>query len=158
MKPSSPVAEVRSILETAGFRAALEFLNQRVPHRYTIVYRFDGEAFYGMVVVDKLAQPVPSLFNRVPFVDSFCQYTVAEGEFSTPASLQDHRLEGHLHRANVQSYCGLPLTDPSGALYGTFCHLDLVPQTIGDAEYSFLQKAVLVLGEFLPATSELTGS
>ncbi|SFQ75256.1 GAF domain-containing protein [Variovorax sp. OK605] len=156
MNPS-PLAQLQLILQSTGLRAGLEFLNRRVPHRYTIVYKFDGDAFYGMVVVDKLGEPVPALFNKVPFDDSFCRYTVGEGVFSTACSPQDSRLDGHIHQANVQSYCGLPVTNPQGGLYGTFCHLDMVPQSLGDEEFAFLQEAAALLGGYLPETSELTG-
>jgi GAF domain-containing protein len=153
---SAPLAQLQCLLENAGLRAALEFLNKRVPHRYTIVYKFDGEAFYGMVVVDKLKEPVPALFNKVPFIDSFCQYSVDEGAFWTSDALRDRRLDGHIHQAAVQSYCGLPLTQPGGKLYGTFCHLDMVPQALSDDEFAFLQRAAAQLSDYLPALSELS--
>ena len=149
-----PISDFRHVLDNGGLRAGLEWLNNRVPHRYTVVYRFDGSAFYGMVVVDKLKEPTPLLFKKVPLKDSFCQYSIGEGVFRTEASLEDRRLDGHMHQANVQSYCGLPLTDPSGVLYGTFCHLDMVPQVLNDEEYSFLESAVRVLGGYLPVKSE----
>lgn len=149
----SPLLDLRNTLDSAGLRAGLELLNQRVPHRYTVVYRFDGETFYGLVVIDKLKEPAPTLFNKVPFRDSFCQYTVGEGEFRTAASMSDARLAGHIHQANVQSYTGLPLTDSKGELYGTFCHLDLIPQPLSDSEFAFLQSAVVLLGGYLPDTA-----
>lgn len=80
---------------------------------------------------------------------------VGAGQFTTCASMQDQRLDSHLHHASVQSYCGLPLTDVRGELYGAFCHLDFVPQELSDAEFAFLQKAVARLGGYIPARSEL---
>ena len=154
----SSLEDLRAILETSGLRPALHFLNGRVPHRYTIVYRFDGEAFYGMCVVDKLREPVPALFIKVPFQDSFCQYTVADGAFKTNDTMRESRLAGHLHQVTVQSYCGLPLLDPAGALWGTFCHLDTAPQVMSEAEYEFLQHAMALLGQHLPIASELADS
>lgn len=151
MNLSSPLSDPRRTLESEGLRAGLEFLNRRVPHRYTVLYKLDGKAFHGLVVIDKLREPAPVLFNEVPFEDSFCQYTIGEGEFRTAASLNDARLDGHIHRGNVQSYTGLPLTDSKGDLFGTFCHLDLVPQALSDDEFEFLQRAVILLGGFLPA-------
>lgn len=121
--------------------SGLELLNKRVPHRFTIIYRFDGEAFFAIAVVDKLKEASPALFSRVPFEDSFCRFTVTAGQFLTAASMDDRRLDGHLHQANVQSYIGLPLTCPNGDLYGTFCHVDFVPQAIDDSEFSFMQVA-----------------
>ncbi len=155
MNHALTLAELRHTLEQSGFRAGLEFLNRRVPHRYTVVYRFDGEAFYGMALIDKQREPAPELFKRVPFSDSFCQYTVGDGVFRTDASLEDCRLDGHMHQANVQSYVGLPLMHRGGTLYGTFCHLDVLPQNLGDDEYAFLQQAVMLFSDYLPTVSEL---
>lgn len=158
MNSSSPLLVLRSTLESAGLRAGLEYLNRRVPHRYTIIYKFDGDAFYGMVVVDKLKEPIPVLFKKVPFEDSFCRYTLEAGVFQTQASMQDYRLDGHLHQATVQSYTGLPLTNAKGDFYGTFCHLDTIPQPLSDEEFAFLQRAAALLGAYLPAVSELANA
>lgn len=128
----------------------LTWLNRRVPHRYTVVYRFDGEAFYAMALVDKQGEAMPDLFVRVPFEESFCQFSVGIGQFKTADSMNDHRLDGHMHQATVQSYIGLPLTRPKVGLYGTFCHLDLAPQHISDSEFEFLQQATALIAEHLP--------
>ena len=121
-----------------------------------MVYRFDGDAFYAVEVVDKQGEPAPTLFSRVPFDDSFCQFSIGLGEFRTADSINDARLDGHTHQANVQSYVGLPLLKPQGGLYGTFCHLDFVPRILSEDEYAFLQEATTVLAQHLPVT-ELAG-
>lgn len=151
----SSIAKLRQILEISGLQAGMEFLNNRVPHRYTVVYKFDGVAFYGMLLVDKQQERSPELFKRVPFEDSFCQYTVDDGVFRTEASLDDSRLDGHIHQTTVQSYTGLPLTNSKGELYGTFCHLDTQPQSLSEDEYAFLQRAVALMGGHLPTISQL---
>lgn len=140
---------LQTTLETEGLNAALEGLNRRVPHRYTVIYRFDGDAFYSVAVFDKQGEPPPVLFKRVPFTDSFCQFTVGEGEFRTENSMGDRRLDGHIHQANVQSYTGLPIDDASGNLYGTFCHLDMVPRKLDESEFVFLKQATRVLSKYL---------
>lgn len=152
---SSSLLQLQRVLEASGLQAGLEMLNQRVPHRYTVVYRFDGDAFYAVAVVDKLDEAPPELFNKVPFEDSFCQFSVGRGEFKTSDSLQDHRLDGHVHQADVQSYVGLPLTEPAGGLYGTLCHLDFVPQPLSEGEFAFLQEAALLVAQHLPAAQAL---
>ncbi len=143
------LSALQATLETEGLNAALEGLNGRVPHRYTVIYRFDGDAFYSVAVYDKKGEPPPVLFKRVPFVDSFCQFTVGQGQFRTENSLCDRRLDGHIHQANVQSYTGLPLEDATGNLYGTFCHLDMVPQPLDESEFSFLKQATRLLSKYL---------
>ncbi|RZJ01679.1 MAG: hypothetical protein EOP39_23440 [Rubrivivax sp.] len=145
--------ELQHALKEGGLMGGLTWLNRRVPHRYTVVYRFDGEAFYTIALVDKLGEPMPDLFVRVPFEDSFCQFSIGIGQFKTADSVKDQRLDGHLHQATVQSYVGLPLTRPLVGLYGTFCHLDLVPQVISDTEFAFLQQAAPLVAEHLPATT-----
>jgi GAF domain-containing protein len=157
MNLNESLTALQRALDEGGLRAGLELLNKRVPHRFTVVYRFDGQAFYGVIVVDKQNDP-PDLFNKVPFVDSFCRYTVDEGVFKTADSVRDCRLDGHIHQANVQSYIGLPLTDGVGDLYGTFCHLDFVPHEISEDEFAFMQKAAWRLAKYVPATRTLAGA
>ena len=147
---SNLLAELERVITQGGFRAGLKFLNDRVPHRYTVTYRFDGASFYAFDMVDKLEAPMPELFKKVPLAESFCQYTVADGVFKTDNSLAEPRLDGHIHQATVQSYIGLPLTNNHGDLYGTLCHIDAVPHHLTDDEHAFLNKAVSVLGKYLP--------
>ena len=64
-----------------------------------MIYRFDGEAFYGMSAVDKHGEPIPAVFHKVFFEDSYCQYTMDNGEFRTESSLSDSRLSGHIHQS-----------------------------------------------------------
>jgi GAF domain-containing protein len=144
------ILELKLSLAAGGLKGGLEFLNARVPHRFTALYKFERDSFKLMAFVDKMNQAVPDLFVSVPFDDSFCQYSVGLGEFVTTDAMGDKRLDGHIHQATVASYVGLPLTLPPDGLYGTFCHLDLVAQQVSDDEFAFLQKAALVLARNLP--------
>jgi hypothetical protein len=146
--------QLKQVLQQAGLLAALAFLNQRVPHRYSVVYRLEGGQFCAVAVHDKQNEEPPELFKRVPFTDSFCQFSVADGAFRSENTLQDHRLDGHVHQATVQSYTGLPIKDVRGGLYGTFCHMDLAPQQLDESEFAFLQTAIPLLAPHLPAARE----
>jgi GAF domain-containing protein len=150
MDHALPLAQLQIALAEGGLHSGLEMLNKRVLHRFTVVYSFDGEFFRSVDVIDKLGQPAPELFRKVPFEHSFCQYSVGVGEFKTADSMRDARLAAHIHRAAVQSYVGLPISKQGGGLYGTFCHLDLVPQQISDEEFEFLQEATATLAQYLP--------
>jgi GAF domain-containing protein len=41
---------------------------------------------------------------------------------------EDPRADGHPAQNTVLAYCGFPLTDEAGKVYGTMCHFDLVPR------------------------------
>lgn len=157
MTPTSALDELQRCLNAGGLSAGLEFLNKRVLHRFTAVYQFEGDAFKLMAMFDKLHEAVPDLLGFVPFDESFCQYSVGLGQFVTSDSMEDHRLDGHIHQATVASYVGLPLTRPQGGLYGSLCHFDLVRQRISDPEFAFLQEATPVVAQYLPLATAPAG-
>ncbi len=143
-----PLNELIKALDHGGLRAGLVFLNQRVPHRFTAVYKLENDVFRLQELVDKLDEPVSEMLQAVPFDDSFCQFAVALSEFVSINTAADSRLDGHKYQGVVGSYVGLPLTVMPTGLYGTFCHYDLVPQSISDDEFEYLQRATRVLPKY----------
>lgn len=147
-KDSSPLANFEAILQKQGLKAGLRFLNERVPHRYTSVYRLSQQRLRRLGFVDKLGGHGAEL-AELPFKDSFCEITVREGHFATTESASDGRLAGNPYQSMVGSYVGLPLVSPSDGLFGTFCHYDERGHPVSDTEFVFLQQAVRFLAVFL---------
>ena len=145
---NSDLSRFETLLSTEGLHAALKFLNQRVPHRFTAVYRLDDLVLRVVDMVDKDGLNDMQL-ESVPLGDSFCQFALRDGSFLTAGSGGDSRLDGHPYQGVVESYVGLPLARADGELFGTFCHFDLAGRPVNDEEYTFLTQVVGVLPRYL---------
>jgi GAF domain-containing protein len=142
------LSELENLLDTEGLHAGLKFLNGRVPHRFTAVYRLDELMLHVVDMVDKDGLDDMKL-EAVPLGDSFCQFTLRDGSFLTASSGGDKRLDGHPYQGVVESYIGLPLTRADGELFGTFCHYDLAGRPVNEDEYAFLTQVAAVLPRYL---------
>lgn len=145
---SQPLQEYRLLLETQG-PAGLAFLNARVPHRFTGVFRLQQGALHSLFLHDKLGEVVPEFLQVVPLVDSFCHLTIRDGVFRTQNSAQERSLDGHKYQDVVRSYIGLPLLDSEGHLYGTICHFDEQALALADDEFEIFSKAAKLLPAYL---------
>lgn len=136
-----------------GLDAGLRALNARVPHRYTGVYRFEGDLMRNLVLVDKAGEARPEQLAAVPFQDSFCQYVLREGEFRTADTREDRRLDGHAYQGVLLSYHGVPVLDDAGELFGSLCHFDPENKELSDVEFATMQRVARVLPVFLRSRS-----
>ena len=153
---SLALSNFQQVLQKHGLRAGLVFLNERVPYRYTSVYRLGQQRLRRLGFVDKQGGQGPELAD-LPFKDSFCEISVREGHFVTADSSSDSRLVGHPYPSAIGSYVGLPLVSASDGLFGTFCHYDERGHPVSDAEFAFLQQAVRFLSEFMVAARQSAG-
>ena len=140
-------------IAAGGPRAGLLFLNRRVPHRCTAVYRVDGDNLQMVELIDKLANPATAVLPPLPLLQSFCQVAVNEGQLITSDSASERRLDNMPYQGVIKSYVGLPLSYSAGTLYGTLCHYDFGQQMINDAEFEFLQRAAVILAKALKNNS-----
>ena len=130
-----------------GPRAGLMFLNRRVPHRCTAVYKVVGESLVLVELIDKLDNRATAVLPPLPLMQSFCQVAIHAGHLSTSDSASDRRLNSKPYQGVIKSYVGLPLSYATGTLYGTLCHYDFAQQKIGDDEFEFLQRAAVILAK-----------
>ena len=141
--------ELENILDEKGMRSALEFLNQRVSHRFTAVYHLDKDALEIVELIDKLDDATTAPPSRVSFSQSFCEIAAQEGSLVTSDSAHDKKLDSRPNQGVLSSYVGLPLMLPGGVLFGTLCHYGYDEQMISDDEFVFLQNAAGVLPKYL---------
>lgn len=139
----------RAVLQSKG-PPALDFLNARVPHRYTGVYRLAEGFLHNLYLHDKLGQVTPEFLQVVPFEDSFCQFVLREGVFLVEDSGGDRRLDGHKYQGVMVAYHGVPLLDDRGELFGTLCHFDVKSHGLASNELEFLLQAARELPRHLP--------
>jgi GAF domain-containing protein len=143
--------EFTDILNKQGLKAGLLWLNGRVPHRWTAIYRLDDVVMSNKHIVDKQNEPDLGPLAAVPVKDSFCQFAIRDGEFvkENTGTDDDARLNGHPYKGVVNSYVGLPLMLGTDNLYGTFCHFDMTDHKISDSEFQFLQRVARILPRYL---------
>ena len=65
-------------LQARGTEAAIAYLNDGVPHRYTAVYRLDGQILRNVILHDKAGEMRPEFLMSVAMADSFCQFVLRD--------------------------------------------------------------------------------
>ena len=133
------VQAVLALCDQQGLGAALAELNRRVAHRYTALYRLDGEYLQNIELYDKASEQRPDFLAKVPLSHSFCQYVLRDGSFLTSDSGADDRLDGHPYKGVMVSYHGVPVVNEEGGLVGSLCHFDIEAQPLADDEFRRLQ-------------------
>lgn len=82
---------------------------------------------------------------------SYCVFVRDRGRaFATSDSLQDARVRGHPKRREVQSYCGVPLRDTNGEMFGTICHFDFRAIPISDENVELMEAIAPLLKRSVP--------
>ena len=155
-KDSSSLSNFQAVLQKHGLKAGLVFLNERVPHRFTSVYRLGHESLRRLAFVDKWGSSDPAL-AEIPLKDSFCERAIQDGPLVVTDSATDARIQGHPNPAGLGSYVGLPLAAGPGELFGTFCHYDVCSRPISEGEFLFLEQAAKVLHAYVGQPSNSAG-
>ena len=139
------------ILDTQGLDAGLKWLNSRVPHRWTAIYKLVGQLMCSTAIVDKQAQIDLNDLAVVPLQDSFCQFAMNDGKFVAQNTGEegDPRLNGHPYKGVLNAYVGLPLMINQHTMYGTLCHFDNSSIPIADEEFEFLQHVAQLLPQYI---------
>jgi GAF domain-containing protein len=149
MKDGSALANFQDVLMKRGLNVGLEFLNRRVPHRFTSIYRLQHDQLHRIAFIDKLGSSGAELAN-VALKDSFCEIAVHEGAMVVASDIKtDKRFQNFPNPALLGSYVGLPLALKPGDLFGTLCHADQQGFPLSDTEFVFLNEAAKVLEMYL---------
>ncbi|HEU4561749.1 MAG TPA: GAF domain-containing protein [Longimicrobium sp.] len=139
------VANFREILRADGVRAALQDLNRLSVHRFTALFRFEGGTLRNLHMIDR-DDPTVERCPDQPVLESYCIYVRRTAEtFITEDSPNDERVAGHSKQQTVRSYCGIPLFEEDGTLFGTICHFDFEPRPFGEEEVLLLEDAAPLL-------------
>lgn len=115
-------------LDAAGLRAALAYLLALTDYRFIAIFRYQEGKANTVVFCDRENPEVLSLDERSDSA-TYCRYVrETRSEFTTANALRDPRLDGHVSREVVQSYCGVPVMTTEGEVLATLCHWDEVPR------------------------------
>ncbi len=136
---------LKTILRKGDVRSAIIYLNGLTEHRFTSVYRFDQEILTNVYFFDR-ENPMQESTPDIPVMASYCGFVRnSHNTFTTFDSLQDDRLHDHPKQLVVRSYCGMPLLDENGKMFGTICHFDFRPLPISDTTVKLLESIAPLL-------------
>lgn len=139
------LGELKSIVSERGVRAGLIFLNARTPHRFTALYRFDEQTLHNLVFFDS-DNPAEQSMEDIPVLASYCVFVRDGGAaFSTEHASADERIGDHPKRKVLQAYCGVPLRDVEGKMFGTICHFDFNPTAISTENLDLMEAVAPML-------------
>ncbi|MEO6365186.1 MAG: GAF domain-containing protein [Luteimonas sp.] len=130
--PASPIddptSRILATLKKDGLHAALRLLNERTPHRFTGIYRYDGDMLRNVILFD-VHNPHLLRGGDIPMQHSYCALLpdshAGAIEFDDPRSDPPSMARAHL--TPVVSYCGVLLVNAAGEPFGSLCHYDLNP-------------------------------
>lgn len=142
---SQAVAEIKKILRNEGVRAALIFVNHLTEHRFSALYQFQNDALRNLYFYDREYPDIEST-DEIPVTASYCVFLRDSGLlFHTSDALRDERVRTHPKREQLQSYCGVPVLDSEGKLFGSVCHFDIKPRVIADEDVDLMEAVALLL-------------
>jgi GAF domain-containing protein len=142
-------SEVKQCFEAGDLLAGLRCLNSHTPHRFTAMYLVSDEFCRNMFGIDKMDPSVTALPD-VPGTASYCAFTRRRGKTLAFAdAMEVPEFNNHPARAEVRSYCAVPLVDSEGNIFGTVCHFDYDVLPISDETVDLLERAAELLG-YLP--------
>ncbi|MGB7332432.1 MAG: GAF domain-containing protein [Terriglobales bacterium] len=140
-------SKFETTLKADGLRAAMRWLNDRVPYRFTAIFVFNGDLLHNICLIDK-ENPSTTNCSDQPITESYCMYIHRSGErFSVEEASLDQHLVGHPKRQSVQCYYGIPLFDSKGKILGTVCHFDSMPVRV-------TEEVALTLDDLAPLITE----
>ncbi len=134
-----------SLLRTGGMPHALNYLNGRVPHRFTALYRLEGDRLRNVFLQDKTGIR-PLFLQNLPLDGSYCRLAMRDGSFRTDDASHDRRLAGHPLQDVVLCYHSVPIQTDDGRILGTVSHFDVERCTaLSNQEFEFLHVAARML-------------
>ncbi len=67
------VEKFKKDLEAGGLWAAMRWLNDRVPYRFTAIFAFEGDSLRNIILVEKEDPSITNCADQ-PIMDSYCIY------------------------------------------------------------------------------------
>lgn len=151
--PDEALLQLRMRVIEGDVRGALALLNAEAGHRFTALYRFDDETLRNLWLYDR-EHPEIERCEDIPVLASYCVYVrERRAPFRVDDSGADERVSGHPKRDSIRAYCGVPLIDRSGRMFGTVCHFDLQPRTISDRSVALMQALAPLLQRYSAGAS-----
>lgn len=139
--------QLRFLLATGRLRGAMEFLNLQSNLRYTALYRLGAGHAENFVLVDR-DDADAALTDDIPLDGTYCvRVKHLADAFVTEDAERDPRLASHPSRSQVRAYCGVPLLDLQGEVFGTLCQFDPIATEISDHTLELMREVAKGLGQ-----------
>ena len=143
----SPLENFKSLLKNSGLHDALGFLSRRTPHRYTGVYKFDGETLRNLALYDAY-DPKLTKGEDTPMAATFCSLVQTQKKLEINDAENDKRVN-EIIITPVVSYCGVLIRDAEGNPFGTLCHFDMKRCQESFLDFPLLEEAAKFIFEYL---------
>lgn len=138
---------------------ALRFLNQHGPHRYTAIFSFENQNLLNAVLCDRENPTAELLPGLVPIIESYCSFVLnTRNSFVVLDSLIDPRVAGHPKQKVFRAYCGVPILNPDGSVWGSICYFDTEPQAVSARQFALLEQAAVLLRSSVAESSLVSSS
>lgn len=121
-------------LHVFGVHEIIKRLNNRTPHRFTGIYRYDGAVLRNEYLYDRF-NPSVKHGDDIPMKDAYCSVVKIIGTIESWNAPHEPCL--HDIKSPVVSYCGVLIRNEVGEPFGTLCHYDFLPceQRISDRQF-----------------------
>jgi GAF domain-containing protein len=130
--------------------AALAFLNARTRFRFTGLYRAEPPLLHNVYLYDRENPTVNGSGEVRAIDDTYCSIVLgADRPFGTPDASRDERVSCHAARERVLSYCGVPIREANGRMWGTLCHFDVRPRLLPPTEIAVLEDVASAFARWL---------
>ncbi|GHA81767.1 GAF domain-containing protein [Cognatilysobacter bugurensis] len=139
---------LQALIQTGDVRGALAVLNARTGHRFTALYRFDDDVLRNVWFFDR-EQPEREAVEAMPVRASYCVFVRdRRATFRVDDADTDDRVADHPKRDQIRAYCGVPLLDDAGRMFGTVCHFDYRPLRISDENIALMEALAPLLQRY----------
>lgn len=137
------VREFESRVRQGGLHGGLRYLNSRTPHRFTGIYRYDGQTLRNVYLFDQFA-PGEKRGGDVPMADAYC---ATVGNYGDKLEFSDVQRDAIPLRGSspVVSYCGALIRDRAGNPWATLCHYDIKPCEVRSSDMPVLEMIAPIL-------------
>ena len=140
-------AHFQALLASQGVRESLKYLVGLTDYRFIAIWRFQDGRANAAVYCDR-ENPGATQVTEVADTATYCCYVRDQrGVFMTAHALLDPRTEGHPAREAVPAYCGVPVMNAEGAIFGTLCLYDLVPRDPEQVDLALMLQVASALAE-----------
>lgn len=146
-------SEIEDYLSDQAFHKLLGWLNQQGRHRFTGLFMQTPEGMSNAVLYDREQPEQTRLETIIPLDSSYCSFVCqSEKIFMVMDAMNDPRTQVHPSRESVRSYCGVPIYQENGTLWGTLCYYAPDVQGVLPEQVECLVE----VGKRLLATHQLT--
>ena len=144
-RSAQPTQALRLLVKSGDLRAALIYLNALTDYRFTAMYRFDKDTLVNRHFVDR-QNPDLLQTDQISVPASYCVFIRdTAAAFRLADSFEDARVAAHPKKQLIRSYCGVPLTDEAGTMFGSVCHFDFEPRAVRESDVELLESIAPLL-------------